>query len=387
MSESVASSPPIITCHVCSAEVPDGEFCGACGAHLVHDLPGAAHRRFAYAASPNEHVVHPNIVSTLFPHLPHRRTSPFRVALLVATVLLLGLGYARLTGPSIAVAALALPFLYLLYLYEVEVYEDEPAYVVGLTFVLGVVLSIPWAHFVGPYVSRTFLLNATPVGVPAGRMYATIVLVPLGAQILMLVGALVMYATRRYDEALDGFTFGSAGAMGFVVGATFINLYPQLQAGLVSATPAMDNTLQIVQRGLLIPFIYASTTGLIAGALWVRRGKTRALARHGWTINLWTAIAVAVIVQVGLSAFNLHTHRQAVTIGVYLSVAILLLFWTRIVLHHLLLVEATEIDIGPPAPCSHCHRIVPRMAFCPHCGVATRATPKTGVGRQGRQVR
>ena len=44
--------------------------------------------------------------------------------MLVVAAALLVLGYLRLTGPSIALAALAVPLLYVLYLYEVEVYVD-----------------------------------------------------------------------------------------------------------------------------------------------------------------------------------------------------------------------------------------------------------------------
>jgi hypothetical protein len=68
-------------------------------------------------------------------------------------------------------------------------------------------------------------------------------------------------------------------------------------------------------------------------------------------------------------------------------VAAVLMLLARIVIHHMLLVEAVTPEIGPYMPCSHCHHIVPRMAFCPVCGVATRATPKTGSGRTARAVR
>jgi rRNA maturation endonuclease Nob1 len=53
----------------------------------------------------------------------------------------------------------------------------------------------------------------------------------------------------------------------------------------------------------------------------------------------------------------------------------------------MLLAEAVTAEIGPAVPCAHCHRIVPRMAFCAHCGVALRATPKTGQRRVAHAVR
>src|SRR3989442_15953032 len=70
--------PPIVTCPHCGANVPAGEFCGRCGAHLATGSPRRSH---AYAAVPNQRVAHLAIVSTLFPHLAYRRSGPFRVAI------------------------------------------------------------------------------------------------------------------------------------------------------------------------------------------------------------------------------------------------------------------------------------------------------------------
>lgn len=384
MTHEVALPPQTVTCHSCGEVVPAGEFCGLCGAHLVADMPGSAHRPHAFAANPHEHMLHLSAVSTLFPHLPHRRTAPFRIALAVAVLLLVVLGYLRLTGPAIAAAALAVPILYLLYLYEVEVYEDEPIYVIAATFVLGGVLGGLWAHFTGNVVTQTLLQTATPQGAPTSKIVLTGVIFPLVAQLLLLAGPIVLYLTRDYKEALDGFAFGAACAMGFTLVSTFVYLAPEMEAGLTSVAPALDNTLRIVLRGLLIPFIYASTTGLIGGALWTRRNKGRALRSHGWTTTLQTAVLVAVVVQVGLGLLDVEVLRQGVITLVYAVVAALLLLSVRVALHHMLLSEATETEIGPSMPCFHCHRIVPRMSFCPHCGVASRAMPKTGVGRVGR---
>jgi hypothetical protein len=382
------ASPPLVTCPVCEREVPDGEFCGACGAHLVGDHPRAAQRPHAYAANPHEHVLNLNAVSTLFPHLPHRRSTPFRLALAIVVVALLALGYARLSAPSIAVAVLAVPLLYLLYLYEVEVYEDEPAWVIGLTLVLGVVLGVVWANFTGGYVTHTSLLTSSLQGASTDRVVLAGVVIPLVAQALMLVGAVIIFSIRRfYDEALDGFTFAAAGAMGFVLGTTLVDLLPELHSGWISVAPPVTNAMRIAQRGLLIPFIYASTSGIIGSALWLRRGRCRPVPVIGWLSNLWVCILAAAIVQVGLGLLTLFVNGQARVTLIYLVVAALLLLWVRVVVHVCLLSEAVEVEIGPDVPCSHCYRIVPRMAFCPHCGVAMRSAPKVGVHRTGRPAR
>jgi RsiW-degrading membrane proteinase PrsW (M82 family) len=332
-------------------------------------------------------VIHLSVISTLLPHLPHRRSAPFRIALVIVLLLLAALGFLRLSGPAIAVAVLAVPVLYLVYLYEVEVYEDEPLPVVGSTLVAGIVLGIPWALITGPIVTQQLLTNLTQGPSLASVVLAGVVL-PLIAQLLMLVGPLIVFATRRYyDEALDGFTFGVACALGFTLSTTLIELWPELSQGLISPTSSLTYMLDVVQRGLLVPLLNASTTGLIAGALWLQRGESRRHMSHGLFSSVPSAIAIAAILQAALGAVNVLISNEVAVVIVYTLAVGLLLFWVRIAIHHMLLAEAVDVQIGPLAPCTHCHRMVPRMAFCPHCGIATRATPKSGEGRSGRAVR
>ncbi len=379
---------PLAACHNCGREVPVGEFCGACGAHLITHTAGGGGRHHAFAANPAEHMLQLSVVSTLFPHLAHRRSAPFRITLALAAAVLLALGLLRLTGPAIAAAALAIPLLYLIYLYEVEVFEDEPALLIGATFALGLLLGIPWALYAGPIVTRT-LVEITVLGPTPGNVWVAGVLFPLIAQVLMLVGALVVYAVRgrRYDEALDGFSFGAAAALGFTLSTTVVNLAPELQAGLVSQAPLVTTVLSTLQRGLLIPFLNGSTTGLIAGALWLRRGRVRALRAHGWSTSLAVVILIAAAVRVVLGLVDIYTLDLVKSVVAYAVIAIVLLLLVRVSIHHMLLAEAVDVSIGPDQPCVHCYRIVPRMAFCPHCGVATRATPKVGAGRLARATR
>jgi hypothetical protein len=203
----------------------------------------------------------------------------------------------------------------------------------------------------------------------------------------MLGGALFLYFTRSYDEALDGFAFGAAGALGFTFTSTLVFLFPELQQGLFSTVPPLTGALRIVQSGLLVPLISASTTGLIAGALWLRRGSVRSHAAQSWTTSPWASIGVAAAAQVGLALVNILVSGSTVAVLIYGLVAAGLLVWVRAAIHHMLLSEAVLVKIGPDSVCSNCHRVVPRMAFCPHCGIATRATPKSGDGRNGRTVR
>jgi hypothetical protein len=372
--EASSTSGTTVTCPSCGSAVHEGDFCGACGAHLTSAGPTGP-RHHAFAANPAEHVFHLSAISTLLPHLPHRGTLPFRLALLIGSVVLIVLGLLRLTGPSIAFAAALIPLLYLTYLYEVQVYADEPWRVVGATLVLGLLLGLPWAYVTGPIVTHTLILATNDVASPE-RILLTGVLFPLVAQLLMLIGPLILRYTRHFTEALDGFTFAAASALGFTFATTIVELWPQLQAGPVSSLPVTTTVLAVIQRGLLIPIINASTTGLIGAAIWTRRG-TLATGGAPWVTSRGLAIAVAMAAQVSLGLVSSLVVSPIYAVAGFGLVAVVLLFWVRIALHHMLLAEAAEVSPGPDMVCSHCHRIVPRMAFCPHCGVATRSTPKS----------
>src|SRR5439155_26381239 len=89
--------PPIVTCPHCGANVPAGEFCGRCGAHLATGSPRRSH---VFAAVPNQRVAHLAIVSTLFPHLAYRRSGPFRVAIVAGVAVVGCMGGLPLFLPS-----------------------------------------------------------------------------------------------------------------------------------------------------------------------------------------------------------------------------------------------------------------------------------------------
>ena len=94
--------PTLVECANCRRQVPDGSFCGHCGASL--SAATALSRRHAYAASPAESVYHVGLATTLFPHLTRGRGALF------AWCLLAGVGVtvasARAVPPAARPAAL-----------------------------------------------------------------------------------------------------------------------------------------------------------------------------------------------------------------------------------------------------------------------------------------
>ena len=361
--------PPLVTCPHCESLVPAGDFCGHCGAHLVSESKRRTH---SFAASPTEHVAHVSIITTLFPHLPHRRGAPFRLALIAGGAVVLLLAALHLFAPATAAAVFVLPALYLIYLYEVEVYESEPWLVIGATMVVGAILGFTSAYLFGGSVATRLI-----TGDRSGAFLLEAIVIPVVGQLLMLAGPLFLYGFRRqFREPLDGLTFGAASALGYTLTSSLTFLWPLLTEPLVGTGSTLGWAVRLTQAGLLMMVINACTTGVVTASIWLQRFDRRRSGRP-WYASLGGALLVAFGTQLLLGVNAFLEQDLAMDIGVLLVVTVALLLYLRLVIHDALLVEGAENEIGPDSVCPECHRIVPTMAFCPACGAARSAAPKS----------
>jgi RsiW-degrading membrane proteinase PrsW (M82 family)/RNA polymerase subunit RPABC4/transcription elongation factor Spt4 len=364
----VINGPPLVLCRHCEMTVPEGDFCGHCGAHLT---TASTTRRHAFAAVPSEHVAHLSVISTLFPHLTHRRGGAFRWSLVLGSALVVLLAAMHLFAPATAVATFLLPALYMLYLYEVEVYESEPWLVIGVTMVAGAILGFAFTATLG---SATAQLDIT--GDSSTAFLVAGIVVPIAGQVLMLAGPLFLYTFRsRLREPLDGLTFGAASALGFTLASSLTAVWPLIAGPLIGAGSPVDWAVRLLQVGILTSLINASTTGLITASLWLHRYDLRR-SRGAWYANILTTLVIALGAQivVGMLSFVIPDLITQVVITTLAAIALLL--YLRLVIHRALLAEGAVHEIGPDAPCPECHRVVPTMLFCPACGVNRSASSK-----------
>lgn len=369
------AGPPLVTCPHCGSLVPAGDFCGHCGAHLTS---GSARRRHAFAAVPSEHVAHVSIITTLFPHLPHRHGGPFKLALIGGGAVVLILAAAHLFAPATVAAVSVLPVLYLMYLYEVEVYESEPWIVIGATMVAGAVLGWLFGLIAGELLARLEITSDTE-----SAFVLAAVAIPIVSQSLMLAGPLFLFVFRRqFREPLDGLTFGAASALGFTLASSLTAFWPLITGPLVASGSTLDWAVRLTRAGLLISLVNASTTALVTAALWLHRYDRRRKQRP-WHSNVLTAVIIAYAVQIVLGAIGFLVLDLVAQLVVLAVVTVALLLYVRFAIHEALLVEGAEHEIGPNSVCPECHRVVPTMAFCPACGAARSAAPK---GRRRRVV-
>jgi len=362
--------PPLVTCPHCGSLVPSGEFCGHCGAHLTS---ASTTRRHAFAAVPTEPVVHLSIITTLFPHLPHRRGSPFLGALVAGGALVTVLAALHLFAPATIAAVFVLPLLYLIYLYEVEIYESEPWLVIGATMVAGAVLGFAFATKAGGALSQFDL-----TGDSGSAFVLAAVAIPIASQVLMLAGPLFLYLFRsRFREPLDGLTFGAASALGFTMASSLTAFWPLIAGPLVGTGAPVDWAIRLTRAGLLVSLVNASTTALVTASLWLNRYDRRKAGRE-WESSIPATLAVAFGMQVALGVLGFVVPDLLAEFAIFGLAALALLLYVRLVIHQSLMVEGAEHEIGPDSPCPECHRVVPTMAFCPSCGAARAAASKQG---------
>ncbi|HEV7126177.1 MAG TPA: PrsW family glutamic-type intramembrane protease [Ktedonobacterales bacterium] len=330
----------------------------------------------AFAANPHEQVHQPAIISTFFPHFAPRRLLQMRWVLLVGVVVIFLIGLGRYVPVAIVAAALLVPVLYLLYFYDVALYEDEPLWVLGATFVLSAVLGVAMSLFFYPII-----LQNTRIGFGVGPnptyVWLTGVGLPVLGQAVMLVGPLLLFFTRRhFDEVLDGLSFGVASGLGFAAAQSIVYSWLLITGPFQRSGSATSWALPTLRTSLMVPLLYAATTGLICAALWLRRDPQPPTRSLGILALLPVATVVALLAEIVPALGNDLYGGLILALIWYGVVLVIMLVVLRHVLHVALTSKAKELGHGGMLRCPQCFHDVPDVPFCPNCGLAMRSTAK-----------
>jgi RsiW-degrading membrane proteinase PrsW (M82 family) len=362
-------------CEHCGRETPPGHYCAYCGADLTQQAAHAAQRRrHNYAANPHESVYHPGIVSTYFPHLNPHRTQQVRWVLFggIAIIFLIGLG--RYVPIATVAAALFIPMLYLAYYFDVALYENEPLRVLAGTFLVGGVMGT--AMSIG-FFSVLRRLYRPGFGPSPTYLWVHGVGLPLLAQVLMLVGPLLLFFIRpRFRDVLDGLSFGVASGLGFAAASSIVYQWLLITGRFQQTGSAASWALPTILNSLIVPLLDAGTTGLICAALWYAREGRSAARRTDPLTSLPVAVLIAALGQVVPALGNDLRGGLVQAIFWYGGVLIVIMLCVRHVLHEALVERAGELGHGASIRCPHCGHLIPDVAFCPHCGIALRSTSK-----------
>ncbi len=298
----------------------------------------------------------------------------FRAALGFGLVVVMGLAVAKLYPLALVAAAVLVPLLTVLYLYDVDVYEDEPLTVVAFTMVWGAAAGV-WLGILARAAAPSgaeFFLKST-----GSRVVAQGVGLPLLGVALALAGPLVLLAYRRFNDVLDGATFGAASAVSLAGAQVITQAFAFLsQSGVRPNYQIVPWVVRLLELAVAAPVLAAAAVGAASAAFWLR---FRAPVRDRRALGVVGRPEIAVVAAAGLvvagSLGQLLLPKFAALV-VYLVLDAVALVCLRMVLHLGLLEESAEIEVGPDIVCANCGHTTPAHSFCINCGISLLALPK-----------
>jgi ribosomal protein L32 len=361
-------------CPNCGQQVPRGNFCVRCGFRLTDGDTATSQ----FAAAPHEHRLLPAIVSSLFPHLPRADMTHYRVAMGVGTAIVLGLGIAGLFPLALAGAAVLVPLLAALYLHDVDVYEGEPFLVIAFTLAWGAISGAAialLAHAIAPNGLDQLAAGHQPNAI------TSVFLLPALELVLAVAGpALVLLPHRRYNDVLDGVTFGAATAAALSATEVIVYGYRMFAHGLAPGGDVVPWIWRLLTIRLALPILAMAATGAACGALWLRfrapEEDRHALGPLGHPV-IALALRAALLIAAAAGQRWLPVGAWFATLLVLDAIA---LIWLRLMLQLGLREESAEREIGPEVTCPNCSAQTPRHTFCINCGISLRALPKLAGG-------
>ena len=388
-SDTEEPAPGTVECPVCRVNVPEGRYCGLCGLPLTEHHGEKVKRGWlrlkSYSASPGEHLLRPNIVSSLFPHLSPSSRLPFLLGLGVILAALIATTLLRLPAALITVAALGLPLLFLIYLQESDVFDDVPTSTLVATAGLGIGLGVGWVLWTGAMVAQAYDVGLG-TGIAGSRLLRDGLGVPIGGLLLMIVPVVLVRLFRPGErEALDGFAIGALGALLFTAAAQMTRLAPQFAGGMIARGRPMSGLfVEAGIRGVAVPLTAAAVGGLIGTALWFIRPENKRHQHRNYVRLILGVFSLTVMAMYGgLGLVDVARLPQLLQLTLHLFVAGAALMALRVGLHLALLHEAhDEVDDGEPLLCTQCGMVVPDQPFCAFCGASMRAS-----SRSSRQTR
>ena len=378
-------------CHTANPEV--GRFCYRCGQNL---RTADTSRRDAYAVNPNEPVASFSLVSTIMPHGSGTRPSTYRTALAIALAFPVVAAAIGALSFAIVTAAFAVPVVYIIYIYDVNLWEDEPVGVTLMSFafsgVLGLIFTLMWREAIFKDVFRTPLNRLTQT-VRLDELLVLCLFVPVAAEILKQIGPVVLASRPAFDDLMDGLTFGVISGVSFAAFETLV----VNRVLIVHAPLRVDNSNAalwvsvVVTAGLIKPVVYGTATG-IACAEFSGLGEGYDGFTPRYFRGLLEAVVANILFQSGIYLFGLVKGSGGALLGMVwgIVVAAALIVRVRTVLHRGLMEAALEAaarqstaryqtrDVGF---CTQCEMpLLDQSLFCSNCGTSVRAVSK--VARQ-----
>ena len=372
-------------CPRCKTSLPEvAHFCHVCGTDLVSQDGG---RKASFALKPDEPVASFALVSTIMPRGVTGRPNTYRLALEVTLALVALTAIVGALPIAVMIAAFAVPVVYIVYLYDVNLWEDEPVTVTGAAFLLTLVLSIGWTLVWVAMGGHSPVIQITAgVGGPTllGFLIAG-VLAPVVGEIIREAGPIFLASRPKFDDLMDGLTFGVISGVAYATGDTLVKHWSLITGGFSSGNDGGAWLALLVLEGFIKPLVLGTATG-IACAEFSGLGE----GYDGFTNRYFRGFGEAVLASVlYFGGTYLLSFVPNPVVGTVLSILYglvllgVLLVRVRTVLHKGLLEAALESQarnagVGPDgvlAFCSRCEMpLLPGAAFCGNCGTSVLAS-------------
>ncbi len=366
-------------CPRCNTSLPEvAHFCHACGNDL-QSSDGA--RKSSFAVKPDEPVASFALISTIMPRGVVARPNTYRLALEITLALVALTAIVGAVPIAVMIAAFAVPVVYIVYLYDVNLWEDEPVTVTGAAFLLTLVLSIGWTIAWLAMSGSSVLPHLVPgLGGPTvlGFLVAGL-LAPVVGEVIRQVGPLFLASRPKFDDLMDGLTFGVISGVAFATGDTLVKHWPLITGGFSSGNDGGSWLALLVLEGFVKPLVLGTATG-IACAEFSGLGE----GYDGFTNRYFRGLGEAMLASVlYFGGTYLLSFLPNPVVGTVLSIVYglvllaVLLIRVRTVLHKGLLEAALESQarnagVGPDGTLAFCSRcempLLPGAAFCGNCG-------------------
>ncbi len=377
-----------MVCKRCHESLPDVSiYCSKCGSPTQE---GRSARRDAYAVQPTENVVQLALVSTVMPHTNRVTGNRYRWALAIAVVIVTVFTLTGILAAAILAAAFSVPLVYLLYIYDLNVWEDTPAPVVGLvlilTGVLGALVSLVFYRWV---FEDQFLelIGSTGAGfdtVPVGAFLLFVLLLPVIAELAMNIGPVLLARLPRFDDMIDGLTFGVAAGTAYAAAETIVAYWSVFTSGELHTTQGVGNWIPVVLSLMIVKaLVYGTATGL-AVAAFSGRGEGYDGFTGRYVLELIFAMVSLAVYWGGVRLLAYADYGLWLGLIWGMIVLALLMLRIRVVLHTALLEvaleDAAENRRGKAAVtdggwCPDCEMpLLTDAVFCVACGQSVRAT-------------
>lgn len=369
-------------CPTCHAIVPAVVFCGSCG--TAFDSPATGWRMLLrpreYAAAPDEFTFVPRMSSSLFPRLPRRATAAYRIALVVLLLCMVVMSLLQWNIPVATISVLGVPLLFMVYVWEADAFQDDRRRMI-VALVAGTLIGVVWWWLSGEFISRKYgVTNAAAQALQNSLVLEGLAITLIGAVLMVLPLPLIRLIPATESDSLDGYALGAAGALAHMTASYVVWWMPQIVAGLVTAQTTTGTRMlaDTITFGVIDPLTTITLGGMVGISLWFRPDPAGAQPGRARAAVILCAVINAVIYAL-IWGIDAEEWLRGLEVGVNLAFAVFSLLVLRIGVQIALLNEKREPTTREPILCVFCEKIVPDMAFCPACGVASLASSRVSL--------